>query len=183
MRHPGVADAVTLQLSDIHNFFQTQEVDPFHGENIEESGIDQLMDTLKARSHRAPPVTQIVIRLPASSIEPDLAARTRTAIGSYCRAQIRIAEQKKRDIIIQARRAVPVGFLFWAGCLLMSLGFEAVLRSETILGRVFSEGFIIAGWVGLWHPAELVLFDWRPYAREIKLYEQIAAMDVAIEAI
>lgn len=181
MLRPDPLTTVTLQLSDIHNFFQTQEVDPFLGENIEESGIDQLMDTLKARPGRSPSVTRIAIRLPAAAITPDLPQRTRAAIGAYCRARIRLAEQKKRDIFLQARRAVPVGFFFWAFCLVMSLLFESIFGHEEILGRIFSEGFIITGWVGLWHPAELVLFDWRPYSRDIRLYQQIAAMEVVIE--
>lgn len=177
------ADTLTIQLSDIYNFFQTHEVDPFLGDNIEESGIDQLMDMLKVRPRTAGPVRRVTIRLPAEKVTPDLAARTQAAITAYCRAQIRLADQKKRDIFIQARRAVPVGFLFWGCCLLLSVGSEALFGHEELLGRVFSEGFIITGWVGLWHPAELVLFDWRPYAREIRLYERISAMKVEIRPV
>ncbi|MBB3929677.1 hypothetical protein GGR25_000696 [Kaistia hirudinis] len=172
--------AVSLYLSDIHNFFQTPELDPFLGENLEDSGIEQLMDTLKARPGLAARVTRIVIHLPEAKIEPGLIGKTRAAIIAYCNAQIRVCQQRKRDIHLQARRALPIGFVFWTVCFVLSLFFEQVLGSETALGRVFSEGFIIAGWVGLWHPAELLLYEWRPYARSIRLYEQIRTMDVAI---
>ncbi|MCX5514840.1 hypothetical protein C3941_10815 [Kaistia algarum] len=179
---PASADphAVSLQLSDIHHFFQTPELDPFLGENIEASGMEQVLDTLKSRPRLATRITRIVIHLPASTATDGLALKTRAAIGTYCGAQIRRLKQKKRDIHLQARRAVPVGFGVWAVCLVLSLMSEALLGSEAVIARVFSEGFIIAGWVSLWHPAELLLYDWRPYARDILLYEQIRGMEVVI---
>lgn len=172
-------DSVDLYLSDIHNFFQTPEVDPFLGENIEASGIDQLIDTMNARpdSRR---IGRIVIHLPEPMIEPNLSARVRTAITNYCDAQIRLDVQKVREIWLEGRRALKIGLVFWAICLSLSLLFEEVIFTRHAIGRLFGEGFIIAGWVGLWRPAELLLYDWRPFAREKKRYQEIKAMEVAI---
>jgi len=173
-------ETVDLYLSDIHNFFQTPEVDPFLGENIEASGIDQLIDTMNARPSSQKGIGSIVIHLPEAMITPDLPARVRTAITNYCNAQIRLAVQKKRETWLEGRKALRIGLVFWAICLAMSLLFEEVIFTRHAVGRLFGEGFIIAGWVGLWRPAELLLYDWRPYAREMKRYEEIKAMDVRI---
>lgn len=172
-------DTVDLYLSDIHNFFQTPEVDPFLGENIEASGIDQLIDTMNARpSGQA--IQKISIHLPKAQIVADQTPVVRTAITNYCNAQIRLAAQKKREIWLEGRKALRIGLLFWAICLALSLLFEEVIFTRHAVGRLFGEGFIIAGWVGLWRPAELLLYDWRPYSREMKRYEEIKAMDVSI---
>lgn len=177
---PAGDRAVSLYLSDIHNFFQTPEVDPFLGENIEASGIDQLMDTLKARPGLARRIDHIIIHLPEKAIHDGLVAKTKAAINAYCNTQIRLTRQKKREVHLQGRRALPVGLFFWAVCLALSLTIEGALGSETLIGRTLGEGFIIAGWVGLWHPAELLLYEWRPYARDIRLYEQIRTINVSI---
>jgi hypothetical protein len=175
------ADAtVDLYLSDMYNMFQTPEVDPFHGENIEASGIDQLIDTMNARPGSLKPFSTIAIHLPADRIEPELPARMKAAIGNYCNAQIRLAAQKKREIRLEGRKALRIGLVFWGVCLAFSLLFEELLFKGNALGRLFGEGFIIAGWVGLWRPAELLLYDWRPYSREIRRYEEIKHMAVAI---
>jgi hypothetical protein len=144
--------------------------------------MEQLLDTMKARPRLAARITRIVIHLPASAETEGLLAKTRAAIATYCNSQIRLLQQKKREVHLQARRALPIGFVFWSVCFALSLISETLLGSETVIGRVFSEGFIIAGWVGLWHPAELLLYEWRPYARDIRLYEQIRTMDVVISA-
>jgi hypothetical protein len=173
-------DTVDLVLSDPHNMFQTPEVDPFLGENIEASGIDQLIDTMNARPGRAKSISTIAIYLPGAMIEPELPARMKTAISNYCNAQIRLAAQKKREIWLEGRKALRIGLIFWAICLALSLAFEELVFKGNALGRLFGEGFIIAGWVGLWRPAELLLYDWRPYSREIRRYEEIKRMSVKI---
>ncbi|MBN9025296.1 MAG: hypothetical protein J0H20_06715 [Rhizobiales bacterium] len=172
-------DSVDLYLSDIHNFFQTPEVDPFLGENIEASGIDQLIDTMNSRPDSRK-IRRIVIHLPEATMPPALQGRVRTAITNYCDAQIRLDVQKTREIWLEGRRALKIGLVFWAICLSLSLLFEEVIFTRHALGRLFGEGFIIAGWVGLWRPAELLLYDWRPFAREKKRYEEIKAMEVTI---
>lgn len=173
---------VDLYLSDIHNFFQTPEVDPFFGENIEASGVDQLMDTLNARRRAHKRISSITIHLPAAMIMPELAARTRAAIEVYCNTQVRLAVQKKREVWLEGWRSLRIGSVFWIVCLALSLLAEKLLADYSAFGRLFGEGFIIAGWVGLWRPAELLLYEWRPYKREGELYEAIKRMDVRIVA-
>jgi hypothetical protein len=171
---------VDLYLSDIHNFFQTPEVDPFLGDNIEASGIDQLIDTLNARPSVRRRVTGITIHLPAAMILPELTVRTRAAITVYCNTQIRLALQKKREVKLDGWRALRIGSVFWVICLALSLVLEAILSEYSAFGRLFGEGFIIVGWVGLWRPAELLLYEWRPYRREVELYDAIKRMEVRI---
>lgn len=179
-RSAAAGQDVSLYLTDIHHFFHAPEVDPFVGDNIEASGIEQLMDTLKAQPNQARRIDRITVHLPLEAIVDGLVPKTRAAIEIYCNTQIRLCRQKKREIHLQGIRALRIGIVFWAICLALSVFFEQILASATILGRLLGEGFIIAGWVGLWHPMELLLYDWRPYSRDIKLYEQIRKLEVSV---
>lgn len=176
----GTDETIELRLRTIESFFQAPAVDPFHGEFVDISGIDQLIDTMNARPGRRQRIGAMAIHLPASEITPDLAARLRTAINNYCNAQIRQAAQKKREIRVEGWKALRIGLIFWAICLGLSLLFEEMLFTRHAVGRFLGEGFIIAGWVGLWRPAELLLYEWWPYSREIRRYQEIKAMDVRI---
>lgn len=175
----GDHDAV-LHLTDIHHFFEAPPLDPFAGDSIGESGIDQLMDTMKARPRGAPKLERIALHLPAGQIASDLVPRLKAAIATYCTAQSRLSLQKIRETRIEGRRALRIGFIAWAVCLLLSTLSEQVFATYSLQGRLFGEGFLIAGWVSLWRPAELLLYDWWPFARDMRLYERIKAMDVVI---
>lgn len=170
-------ETIDLHLSDIDHFFQAPQIDPFLGENIGESGIDQLIDAMNARSGSGK--VAVAVHLPEPMIVADLAARLQAAVANYCGAQIRIAAQKKREILLEGFKALRIGLVFWGICLALSLLIES-LFGDGIMARLFGEGFIIAGWVCLWHPAELLLYEWRPFARDIKRYTQIKSMDIRL---
>lgn len=169
-----------LYLTDVHHFFEAPTLDPFAGDSIDESGIDQLMDTMKARPRGAPRIERIVLHLPAEAITPGLTPRLKAAILTYCNVQSRLSRQKVRETRIEGRRALWIGFLAWGICLLLSTLSEQVFSRYSLEGRLFGEGFLIAGWVSLWRPAELLLYDWWPFSRDIRLYVRIRAMDVVI---
>jgi hypothetical protein len=43
-----------------------------------------------------------------------------------------------------------------------------------------SESLIIGGWVALWRPMEIFLYDWWPIAAEARLFDRLAAMPVSL---
>ena len=45
----------------------------------------------------------------------------------------------------------------------------------------YGEGFLIAGWVSLWHPVEILLYEWWPISRRIRIYESSMHMDIVFK--
>ena len=41
----------------------------------------------------------------------------------------------------------------------------------------------IGGWVAMWRPIEVFLYDWWPIRREARLYDRLAVMPVRIAGI
>lgn len=71
--------------------------------------------------------------------------------------------------------------------LALALGTSVVLQSETLLGptgpfrSLIAEALVIAGWVVMWRPVEMLLFDsWRPRL-ENRLIRRINAMPWSLE--
>ena len=42
------------------------------------------------------------------------------------------------------------------------------------------EGLIIAGWVAMWRPMEIFLYEWWPLLRTGQLYEKLSRMRVEV---
>ncbi len=172
-------EVLDLYLNDINHFFQDPQIDPFLGENIGASGVNRLIDAMNARSRRDRNIGTVAVHLPDAEIVPGLEERLTAAIADYCDAQIGVASQKKREVRLAGLTALRIGLVCWAICLAISVLFEKLL-ADRLLGRLLGEGFIIAGWVCLWHPAELLLYEWRPHARAVKRYKQIKSMDIRL---
>jgi hypothetical protein len=121
------------------------------------------------------------IVLPSDQITPDAEARLREALTRYCQYHIR---QNRQDLISlrwQGVKALQNGIIFLGICLLLSTLFENAEILPEWLRRFGGEGFLIAGWVSLWHPIEILLYEWWPFSRQIRIYANIMQMDIVLK--
>ena len=42
------------------------------------------------------------------------------------------------------------------------------------LGRAFAEGLVIIGWVAMWGPLQIFLYDWWPMAQTVRVLERLS---------
>jgi hypothetical protein len=54
-------------------------------------------------------------------------------------------------------------------------------RNRT-LEKIPQEGFFILGWVAMWRPLQIFLYDWWPVLHYRRLYGRLAAMPVKVVA-
>jgi hypothetical protein len=52
---------------------------------------------------------------------------------------------------------------------------------ESRISEVVREGFLIGGWVAMWRPLEVFLYDWWPIRAEGRLLQRLSTMPVRIE--
>jgi hypothetical protein len=46
--------------------------------------------------------------------------------------------------------------------------------------KILSESLVIAGWVVMWRPLELYLYDWWPLRSKRKLYEKLSTIPIEV---
>ncbi|MFT0859280.1 hypothetical protein [Ancylobacter sp. G4_0304] len=172
-----------IHLRDLRNFFATPEIDPFEGEHIDEAGIDQIIDVLRAGRIWRRRRVRATLHVPAGAQTTALTPRIAEALASYCDKHVQYSRRKLAEVRADGLRALAVGVLFLAVCIGLAGVIEKLIGSESLAGRFLVEGAVIAGWVGLWRPIEILLFDWWPYALNVKLYNDLRAMDIVVRPI
>jgi len=72
---------------------------------------------------------------------------------------------------------LAIGFAFLAALLMLS---QLVVRllGDSAFGRLLSERLLIVGWVAMWRPIEIFLYDWWPVVGEQRVYEQLSRIGV-----
>jgi hypothetical protein len=75
-----------------------------------------------------------------------------------------------------------VGLAFLTACLLLQQLLVALSLGVTT--RTLSEGLLILGWVAMWRPVEIFLYDWWPEVGKRRLFDRLARMpmETSIEA-
>jgi hypothetical protein len=175
-----VQQEYTLHLGDIRHLFNAPEFDPFTAHPRDTSGLDWILEELKTIPK--PDSIKITLYLPAEQITPELHTQLHTAIQRYCEMKTEQAVQDLDALRRQGLRELGYGSLFLLICLgLAVFAQEASFLPEWLGGFLFN-GFTVIGWVSLWHPTEILLFELTPSLREKQLYQLIAEMATEIKA-
>lgn len=72
--------------------------------------------------------------------------------------------------------------MLWA-CLLLAWRIgrgEGEEQGEALFRAIASESLVVFGWVAMWRPAEIFLYDWLPITRRRRLFRRLAAAEVEV---
>jgi len=158
--------------------FVEYDFDPFSKKPFYGSGLNYLVSSLRPTILRG--TTQTTIYLPEDKVAEGLEKTVREAIGRYCRYKIEESQNTQIALRWEGIKALQTGITFLAICLALSFFFKAATFLPEFWSAVLSEGFLIAGWVGIWRPVEIFLYAWWPHWREIRIYETIMKMEIVI---
>ena len=111
---------------------------------------------------------------------PDEAAVLRDAIHEFFRQRALGYRQRLRELLRVGRVSLAIGLVVLA--LAIAIGnFLASLMKGRDAGQILQEMLVVGGWVAMWRPLEIFLYDWWPIREEARLSDRLAAMPVRIE--
>ena len=108
----------------------------------------------------------------------DPSSLVRTAIHNYFSYRASVSHLDFRRLLKRGRSSLTIGLLFLVACLLASQ-FLFGSRESTWAG-IGRESLTIAGWVAMWRPMEIYLYDWWPLRREGRIYEKLGQMPIDV---
>jgi hypothetical protein len=100
------------------------------------------------------------------------------AVHNYFNYRARLNYLDFRRLMKRGRISLIIGVLFLAACLLSSR--LLVGDHEGTWATILRESLTIAGWVGMWRPMEVYLYDWWPLRRRARIYEKLSRIPVAV---
>ena len=166
---------IELRLRELAQLFNSMDPSPFLDRDLDADAEEFIVSW--AREHPKDHELELTIHLSAPP-PSDRAANVEEAVHRYFEVR---AEMKHRAFLRLMRRgwrSLMVGLMFLAGCL--SLG-QLVGQLGTGTGiSVVREGLIIIGWVAMWRPLEIYLYDWWPVRDEQRLLARLTRMHVRL---
>jgi hypothetical protein len=87
--------------------------------------------------------------------------------------------RRLRELFRVGRTSLVIGLVALAGAIALG-DFLAALMKGSRIGEIVRESLTIGGWVSMWRPLEIFLYDWWPIRSEARLSERLAAMPVRI---
>jgi hypothetical protein len=101
-----------------------------------------------------------------------LVAKVAPAIRAYFADQIEVTRRELRTLFSIGRASLVIGLAFLAICTVASRLIAGL--GEQPYYRIGAFGLEIAGWVAMWRPFEIFLYDWWPILRQRRRYQRLA---------
>jgi len=176
---------ITLNLDQAEYFFVAPDLDPLHQKALYEAGVDTVFT--KVRACRRRDAVHLTLLLPPDQATPGLELQLKEALKDYCLYQVNQLQQSLNLQRRLGRRTLWVGLTILIIALALSALGGYVMENATNnfirgIGGFMYNGFMIIGWVSLWTPTSMLLFDWWPDAVSKRTYEKMAEMPIVIRS-
>lgn len=179
MRTETADSAIEIRLRELGQIFNTFDPGPFHQGLLVPEAEDYLLRRVKDLPKNQP--VRIVLHLPpaeATQLSPaDIAAALSRHFADHAEAE----SKKIRELLRNGRWAASIGFVTWCLCLFLAWHATNILPTRP-LTHIVQQSFIMLGWVAMWKPVEILLYDWLPPHRRQRLLERLAAAEVIVHS-
>lgn len=166
---------IQLRLRDLAQLFNSMDPSPFHERDLDADAEEFIVGW--AREH--PKDRELAVDIYLSEVpSKEKSDETEESLRHYFRVRSEIKEREFRQLMRRGRVSLIVGLLFLVSCFFLS---ELVAKvGYGTAAEVLRESLTIGGWVAMWRPLEIYLYDWWPLRDERRLLERLARVRVRL---
>lgn len=174
---PGQSPAIEIRLDDVSQLFDTMDPFPFRERDLAKEADEYICDWADELPADKP--VQIRIHLPASSEADPAVSGMETSVQHHFTHREKTLGRELSDLFRLGRRTLLIGLTVLGLCLILGQTFAAFATRSSV-SHFVEEGFIIVGWVALWRPLDIFLYDWWALDEKKKLYHRLANAYVSV---
>lgn len=167
---------ISIELHSTSELFTPPTPDPFAGRFATTSGVERILEG--ARQHREEPLA-VAIRVTETPAHTE--DTVQSALRAYWAASADELRQRRRRIWSRGFKELAVGVLFLAVCLALSASLSSVGWRTEWFGQFAIEGVIIVGWIALWHPVDMLLFEPWPLNSDLRALGRLSNATIRVD--
>lgn len=174
---PSDCKVIEVRVGELKQLFNAIDPSPFHEKDLDPSAEAFIVGwaTELPRDTRL----ALVVHLDRPAGLPDEAPVLRDAIHESFGRRAVNARRRLRELFRNGRISLAIGIAFLAACLALG-NLVAARIGAGHFAEILKEGLLIGGWVAMWKPIQVFLYDWWPIRSEARLFDRLAAMPVRI---
>jgi hypothetical protein len=172
--HPPVHQ-IELRIDELSQLFNSMDPTPFHHRDLD-PGVEEFLESWALEYPQASHFRIVVHigKMPAADPTPLVTE----AIHNYFEYKSMLTKRNLRVMLLEGRTALLIGLGFLALCMLGADSLASYAFSPYL--RVLKEGLTIAGWVAMWRPMQIFLYEWWPLVRRRRIYASLGHANVHV---
>jgi hypothetical protein len=166
---------IELELREMSQLFNAMDPSPLENKDLN----DDVEEFIVSSSQEYRPDQALTLRIyleewPAE----DPVNVVQHSIHNYFAYRASLNRLAFRRLMRRGRSSLLIGLLFLTACLFIAKLLLGDLRGTW--AGILRESLTIAGWVAMWRPMEIYLYDWWPLRRKGRLYQKLSQIPVHI---
>src|SRR5262245_1665373 len=173
---PEKCELIEVHVSELKQLFNAIDPSPFRERDLDPDAEEFITDWAREASPAATFGLAVYLDRPAGL--PNEPTELREAIHGFFHHRAELSRRRLRELLRRGRTSLAIG--------VCALGVS--VAGGNLVGRFFSDHFaeivkeslLIGGWVAMWRPLEVFLYDWWPIRAEATLADRLSVMPVRI---
>ena len=174
---PPKCEVIEVRVAELRQLFNAIDPSPFRERDLDPRAEEFIVGWSRDLLSNAP--LALVVHLERAAGRPDEAVILREAIHEFFAQRTASSRRNLRQLFRRGRISLAIGLAFLAS----SIGIGDAIASyfqESRWAEILRESLLIGGWVAMWRPLEVFLYDWWPIREEARLLVRLSAMPVRI---
>jgi hypothetical protein len=175
-RTPLVGSVIEVRLREMNQLVDALDPAPFCEKDLDRRAEDFIVES--ARELPRTGVLSLVVFLdgPTDTADDRIVGE---AIRAHFARRSNLLRRELRQLLRRGLISLGIGVAFLATFFLMAQLISRLL-GESHWATLFREGLLIVGWVAMWRPLEIFLYDWWPILGEQRLSDRLRTIPVRV---
>jgi hypothetical protein len=172
---PTDPSTIQIRIHEVRQLFNSIDPSPFRQRDLD----PDCEEFIVSWAREMPPDRALQVEIRLDREQPaELVAEVPSAVRGHFAREASLQDLRRRRIVREGRLSLAIGLVL----LVLCEGAAALVPTARLgtAGEILRESLIIAGWVVMWHPLEVLLYGIWPVVRERRLLQRLAAADVRL---
>jgi len=165
---------IQLKLRDIDQLFNSMDPSPFIEKDLDEKAEEFIVGWALEFPRGAPLKLCVQLEKWPGDNAREIVGE---AVRNHFTHRAELTELEFRNLMRQGRTSLLIGLSCLATCLIVT----HILPSQgSTWANVLRESLTIAGWVAMWRPMQIYLYDWWPLRGRERIFAKLSDMPVEV---
>jgi hypothetical protein len=164
---------IDVRFHEFKQLYDGRDPSPFYERDLDEDLVRYLVMSCEEIAHDEP------IKIVMNEVQPISILQQKEdfvqALHSYFEHEVRSTDNELKYLFRQGRTSLAFGLSFLILCVFFAIKF---FGDVAVMSRIIHEGLIIIGWVALWKPINIFLYEWWPFLRKKRVYKLLSTIKI-----
>jgi len=168
---------IRVRVREIGQLFNSLDPDPFIERDLDDDAARYIESWARELGKHTP--LTLVVNIAETKGHTDQQQLLAAAVKNYYGQMADLARNEFKELMRRGRASLAIGLVVLLVSMVGAHFVGEALKAHS-WGQLAREGIMIGGWVAMWKPLEIFLYDWWPLRRKRRDLERLRDMKVEV---